>query len=98
MSSANEPINIVIKKNCVKCKVCFMNLFKCFNNCYPSVEKKENDTVQLSNTDFNKKRTPSMSDYVVNSYLNKKSSEEISDKPKDINLEVPDAVENIVRV
>jgi len=60
--------------------------------------KKENDTVQLSNTDFNKKRTPSMSDYVVNSYLNKKSSEEISDKPKDINLEVPDAVENIVRV
>ena len=39
-----------------------------------------------------------MSDYVVNSYLNKKSSEEISDKPKDINLEVPETVENIVRV
>ena len=100
MSSTNEPSCIAIKKKCIKCKVCIMNLLKCFKYCYTDTEKKDtdNDTIQLSNTDFNKKRTPSMNDYIVTSYINKQPTNESNETSKDVELEVPKQSEKIVRV
>lgn len=96
MSSNNEHTTIVIKKNCLKCKVYFMNLLKCIKCCYPLPKSKDEDSddIQLSNTDFNKKRTPSMNDYVVNSYINDKSDNK---NESNVELEVPKS-EDIVRV
>lgn len=99
MSSNNEPTGIVIKKNCLKCKVYFMNLLKYVKCCYsiPKSTDEDNDNIQLSNTDFNKKRTPSMNDYVVNSYINNKTDDKIDNSPSNVKLEVPKS-EEIVRV
>lgn len=52
-----------------KCSNIFYNLKKFFTCCYNNNELEE-DKSNLSNNDFNKKRTPSLSEFVVPSYLN----------------------------
>ena len=56
----------------------FEKCFKCFNIC-------NNEEVKdgLSDRDFNNKRTPSMNDYIVDSYLNDKNTGEEVPKGKE---------------
>ena len=69
-----------IKNNCNKCcsriKMFFGNCFPCLQepviNNKKNEDDEDNDEVKLSNKDFNNKRTPSLNDYVVSSYINKK--------------------------
>ena len=93
MSSNNEHTTIVIKKNCLKCKVYFMNLLKCIKCCYPLPKSKDEDSDDINyQIPILIKRTPSMNDYVVNSYINNKTD----DKMNLMELEVPN--QKIVRV
>ena len=83
MSSNNGHICTTIKNNCINCNIYFKKKFNDIMCCFPIIET-INETVELSNTDFNKERTPSMNDYIVNSYINDKS--DLNDKT---DLEVP---------
>jgi hypothetical protein len=83
MSSRSEHIYITVKQNCIRCNVFFKKLCDNINCCLPITKKDDNDDqIELSNTDFNKKRTSSMNEYVVNSYISKKSDEIDSEVPK----------------
>lgn len=91
MSSHNEHISMTIKKNCIKCNIFFKNLCNNINCCFPIINKKDDsEKLKLSNTAFNKKRTSSMNDYIVNSYIN--------DKSENTDLEVPTPDEIMDRV
>jgi len=91
MSSQSERIYMTIKHNCNRCNIFFKKLCNNINCCLPITKKDEdNEQIELSNTDFNKKRTSSMNEYVVNSYISKKSDK--------TDLEVPSPEEKMERV
>lgn len=91
MSSRSEHIYMTIKQNCIRCNVYFKKICDNIKCCFPIVKKDDDDDqIELSNTDFNKKRTPSMNEYVVNSYISKKSDK--------VDLEVPQSEEKMERV
>lgn len=65
-------------KSCSKIKMFFSQCFPCLKppmlNNKKNEDDEDNDEVKLSNKDFNNKRTPSLNDYVVASYINKQPS------------------------
>lgn len=61
-------------KNCSKLKTFFSWCFPClavYTSKQSNTNEEDNDEVKLSNKDFNNKRTPSLNDYIVKSYINK---------------------------